>query len=220
MENEISKNINEVEKKLIPNEKAMQILSIQTKSGMSKLAKKEKLNSVRKWREVFYYKDEILKLKKYRETNPHKKSSSKKALELEITHNKLKNENVIKLEVKSDVVNFEGNIINGDEDEQLRKIAEIFKNLGLFLEIDTPLIRAYIRDGYFLDDIRNNLSNGITTEDDKGKEWLSAEFEGYLRLSELQLKREKALGIGAGNRKGIDANPPLEVNEMDSLIDE
>lgn len=220
MGNEISKNIDEVEKKLIPNEKAMQILSIQTKSGMSKLAKKEGLNPVRKWREVFYYKDEILKLKKYRETNPHKKSSSKKALELEITHNKLKNENVIKLEVKSDVVNFEGNIINGDEDEQLRKIAEIFKNLGLFLEIDTPLIRAYIRDGYFLDDIRNNLSNGITTEDDKGKEWLSAEFEGYLRLSELQLKREKALGIGAGNRKGIDANPPLEVNEMDSLIDE
>lgn len=220
MKNEISKNIDKIEKKLIPNEKAMQILSIQTKSGMSKLAKKEGLNPVRKWREVYYYKDEILKLKKYRETNPHKKSSSKKALELEIAHNKLKNENIIKLEVKSDVVSFKGNIIKGDEDEQLRKIAEIFKNLGLFLEIDTPLIRAYIRDGYFLDDIRNNLSNGITTEDDKGKEWLSAEFEGYLRLSELQLKREKALGIGAGNRKGIDANPPLEVNEMDSLIDE
>ena len=79
------------DKKMISNEEAMKLLSIQTKSAMSKLAKKENLNRVKKWREVFYYKDEVIKLKKYRETNPHKKSSSKQALEKEIAHNKLKN---------------------------------------------------------------------------------------------------------------------------------
>ena len=52
------------DKKMISNEEAMRLLSIQTKSAMSKLAKKENLNRVKKWREVFYYKDEVIKLKK------------------------------------------------------------------------------------------------------------------------------------------------------------
>lgn len=207
-------------KPIISNEKAMKILSIKTKSAMSKLAKKEGLNSIKKWREVFYYKDEILKLKKYRETNPHKKSASKKALELAIIHNRLQNQSPTRLEVKNEIVKFQNEEIQGNLQDQLEKVSEIFKSLGLYLEIDAPLIKAYIRDGYFLDEIRSGLKKGIVTADEKGREWLSAEFDGYLRLCELQLKREKALGIGAGNRKGTQINPPIEVSEMDGLIDE
>lgn len=209
------------DKKMISNEEAMRLLSIQTKSAMSKLAKKENLNRVKKWREVFYYKDEVIKLKKYRETNPHKKSSSKQALEKEIAHNKLKNENVLSLEVKDNKLKFASSTLSGSINTQLKELITIFKTLGLYLDIDTPVLKAYIKDAYFLDRIRQSLdSDGITTEDEKGKEWLSAKFDGYLKLSELQLKREKALGIGAGNRKGIDTTPPIEADEMDGLIDE
>lgn len=208
------------DKNLIPNEKAMSMLCIKTKSSMSRLARQEGLNSVKKWKEVFYYKDEIRKLKAYRESNPHKKSSSKRALQRQIAHNKLKDKNPLKLEVNGEVAKFDEAVLQGNIEVQFIKLREIFKSLGLFLEIDAPLIKAYLKDAYFLDAIRQSLSGGITATDEKGREWLSAEFEGYLKLSELQIKREKALGIGAGNRKGVDANPPIVADEMDTLIDE
>lgn len=176
--------------KLISNKEAMEILGLKHKNSMSRFAKKNNIKKVKEWKEVFYYEDEILRLKKQKDPNYHKKAMpciNKTPLE---------------------------------KTQSLDEIRNIFKSSGLFLQVDNELLLAYVKDISLLNQIRQGLKdNGISLVDDNGKESLSADFLGYLKLAELQLKREKALGIGAGNRKGLEVSTPTEITEMEELID-
>lgn len=211
MTNENIKSIDsEIEKKLISNENAMKILSIQTKAAMSKLAKKEKLNRTKKGKEIFYYEDDILALREFRETNPYKRSSSKRIAIAKKKFNKPIDISVYKTQPEQ---------IDYDYNAQEKAIIQSLKDDGLFLHSDTPLIESYAKAREILKKLEKDIQEKTAFVDNFGKERLTLEFESYLKLSELQLKREKALGIGAGNRKGIDTNPIITINEMDDLID-
>lgn len=214
---DISQVITKSSDKLIPKQEAMEILGVRSDETMSRLSKKHNLSAVKEWKRVFYYEDEILNLKFERENKPTdrkpnanlKRKKEKKREELIAK----KTELVAVAPTKTPDVK---NLIKAE----MQAVAKELKDIGIYEICDKSLIYSYCVNEVRLNAVIEQMGENFTTYDHNGNEKPSALVKVYNDLLGIKLDLARALGIGAGSRKGLKLQEVIEVSAMEKLLND
>lgn len=183
---------------LISTTQAMELLGITSQAAMSK--KTRGIRKEKRGRQTYYYKSDIdvlLTIKERKAKDPQIALTN----EREISTNSLS-----PTEIKA----------HSELCTSLR-IALVEAGLGLEF-IDDSLISAYAYNQVLLARIGTDLQAGYISYDADGNEQVAAHFRAYDMALKNQLALAKALGIGAGNRKGLGAMAKTAYDEMSELL--
>ena len=207
----------------ISKSEAMDILGIKSPISMSRLAKQHNLSTIRDWKNIFYYKDEILKLKAHRDNNKNTKPNANFRAKKSEKRTELITKNEAKKAGKPQTANLpvaasyamknEANL-----KERMSAVVKELKEIGLYEICDKSLIYSYCLTELKLDEIAAQMKENFTTYDDKGNEKPHPLTKIYTDFLTAKLNLAKALGLGAGNRKGLKISEIIEVDEMDKLL--
>ncbi|WP_170019201.1 hypothetical protein [Campylobacter sp. RM16190] len=213
---EQSQVINKSSDKKIPKQEAMSLLGIGSSETMSRLAKKHNLSTIKKWKNVFYYESEILTLKDKREKE---RVSKKPNANFKEKKEKIRNEKIAETKTKTALIPLKE--ANMDVNLKAKKHAVIkeLKEIGLYEYCDLSVVYAYCVNDIKLDRVIEQMGDNFTTYDHNGNEIPHPLIKVYYTLTGVKRDLARALGLGAGNRKGLKISEMIELDEMDKLLD-
>lgn len=209
---------------LLSKAEAMGILGIKSAETMSRIVKRHGVSTIKEWKNVFYQKDEILKLKESREKD---RTSKKPNANFRDKKSEKRTELITKNEAKKAETAQAANLpvaasgTRADEaslKERMNAVVKELKEIGLYEICDKSLIYSYCLTEIKLDEVAAQMRENFTTYDDKGNEKPHPLTKIYTDFLAAKLNLAKALGLGAGNRKGLKISEIIEVDEMDKLL--
>lgn len=197
---------------LLSKAEAMGILGIKSAETMSRIAKRHGISAIKEWKSAFYPKDEILKLKESREKDrtskkPNANFKEKKREELILKKTELALMPTRKTPEAKNPIN-----------ANMQALIKELKNNGTYEACDKSLIYSYCENEARLIAAAEQMGENFITYDHNGNEKPSALFKVCKDLLCIQSNLAKALGLGAGNRKGLEISEIIEVDEMDKLL--
>lgn len=209
---------------LLSKAEAMDILGIKSAETMSRIVKRHGISTIKEWKSVFYSKDEILELKDRREKD---RASKKPNANFRAKKSEKRTELIAKNEAKkadkpqtanlpvtaSDAMANESSL-----KERMSAVVKELKEIGLYEICDKSLIYSYCLTELKLDEIAAQMKENFTTYDDKGNEKPHPLTKIYTDFLTAKLNLAKALGLGAGNRKGLKISEIIEIDEMEKLL--
>lgn len=209
---------------LLSKAEAMDILGIKSAETMSRIAKRHGVSTIKEWKNVFYPKDKILELKDRREKD---RASKKPNANFRAKKSEKRTELIVKNEAKkadkpqtanlpvtaSDAMANESSL-----KERMSAVVKELKEIGLYEICDKSLIYSYCLTELKLDEIAAQMKENFTTYDDKGNEKPHPLTKIYTDFLTAKLNLAKALGLGAGNRKGLKISEIIEIDEMEKLL--
>ncbi len=209
---------------LLSKAEAMDVLGIKSAETMSRIAKRHGVSTIKEWKNVFYPNDEILELKDRREKD---RASKKPNANFRAKKSEKRTDLIAKNEAKKAKKPQAANLpvaasgIRADEanlKERMSAVVKELKEIGLYEICDKSLIYSYCLTELKLDEIAAQMKENFTTYDDKGNEKPHPLTKIYTDFLTAKLNLAKALGLGAGNRKGLKISEIIEIDEMDKLL--
>ena len=204
----------------LSSSESMQTLGVKTHSAMWKIAKKFKLKTKKDGKNIFYRENEILSVKAERENGGNNQNSKnakdEKRTEL-IAKNEAKKAEMAQA-VNLPVAASDTGAGEAKLKERMNAVIKELKEIGLYEICDKSLIYSYCLTEIKLDEVAAQMRENFTTYDDKGNEKPHPLTKIYADFLAAKLNLAKALGLGAGNRKGLKISEIIEIDEMEKLL--